>query len=312
MTPEPTTELTPEPTTELEIGFALPVAGSWATPDNILTVARKAEQLGYANLWTFQRLLAPVDEQLAPVYRSVLDPTAVLGFAAAVTERVGLGVAIVNAPFLSPAMLAKQFATLDVLSAGRLIAGLGLGWLAAEFTASGVPFERRGARMEEYLRCLAALWGPDPVSFAGEFYQVPPSQALPKPVRRPPVLLGGDAKPALERIGRLADGWISSSRVSPAELGQRVEVVTAAAVQAGRDPKALKFVCRGVVLDAERTRPLTGSLEEVRADLPELAAQGITEVFIDLNFDPTVGNPDADPAASMRRAHAVLEALAPS
>lgn len=299
-------------TTSVKVGFALPVSGSWATPENVLTVARKAEQLGYSSLWTFQRLLAPVAEQLAPQYRSVLDPTAVLGFAAAVTERAGLGVAIVNAPFLSPALLAKQFASLDVLSSGRLIAGLGLGWLGGEFTASGIPYERRGARMEEYLRCLDALWGPDPVSFDGEFYQVPPSLALPKPVRRPPVLLGGDATPALQRIGRLADGWISSSRVPPTELGERVRVVIAAAVEAGRDPSELQFVCRGVVLDTERTGPLTGSLQEVRADLPELAAQGITEVFIDLNFDPAIGSPDADPAASMRRAHAVLEALAPA
>jgi probable F420-dependent oxidoreductase len=247
----------------------------------------------------------------------VLDPTVVLGYAAAVTERVDLGIAIINAPFESPALLAKQLATLDVLCGGRLIAGLGLGWLPAEFTASGVPFERRGARMDEYLRCLDALWGPDPVQFDGEFYQVPPSIALPKPVprsnsTRPPILMGGDAKAALERIGRLGDGWISSSRVPPDEFGQRVDVVKAAAQAAGRDPDQLRFVCRGVLLDAPRTRPLTGTLTEIRDDLPGLASQGVTDLFIDLNFDPTIGHVDADPAASMRRAQTVLEAFAPA
>ena len=224
----------------MRMGFGLPVSGSWATPDNVLTVARRADQFGYASVWSFQRLLTPPGNQLAPVYTSVLDPTVVLGYAAAVTERVDLGIAIINAPFESPALLAKQLATLDLLSRGRLIAGLGLGWLPEEFTASGVPFERRGARIEEYLRCLEALWGPDPVRFDGEFYQVPPSLALPKPVpratsgsgrsSRPPILMGGDAPAALERIGRIGDGWISSSRVPPADFGQRVEVVKAAAV----------------------------------------------------------------------------------
>jgi probable F420-dependent oxidoreductase len=282
----------------------------------VLTVARRAERLGYSSLWSFQRLLAPTGAQLAPVYLSVLDPTVVLGYAAAVTERAELGIAIINAPFESPALLAKQLATLDLLSHGRLIAGLGLGWLAEEFTASGVPFERRGARIEEYLRCLAALWGPDPVAFEGEFYQVPASSVQPKPVPRgaagrPPILIGGDAPAALERIGRIGDGWISSSRVPPTQLGQRIEVVKASAVAAGRDPQALRFVCRGVLLDAARTRPLTGSFEEMRADLPGLAEQGLTDLFIDLNFDPTIGNPDADPDASMLRADAVLEAFAP-
>jgi probable F420-dependent oxidoreductase len=301
----------------MQIGFGLPVSGSWAIPDNVLTVARRAEQLGYAGLWSFQRLLAPPGNQLAPVYTSVLDPSVVLGYAAAVTERIDLGIAIINAPFESPALLAKQLATLDVLSRGRLIAGLGLGWLQQEFVASGIPFERRGARIEEYLRCLEALWGPDPVEFDGDFYRVPPSVAQPKPVPRagsgrPPILLGGDATAALERIGRIGDGWISSSRVPPTEFGRRVDVIKASATAAGRDPESLRFVCRGVLLDAPRTRPLTGSLDEVREDLPGLAEQGITELFIDLNFDPTIGSPDADPAASMRRAQAVLEAFAPS
>jgi probable F420-dependent oxidoreductase len=305
----------------MQIGFALPVSGSWATPDNVLTVARRAEELGYTSLWTFQRLLAPMDAELAPVYRSVLDPTVVLGYAAAVTERVELGIAIINAPFESPALLAKQLATLDILSRGRLLAGLGLGWLPGEFIASGVPFERRGARIEEYVRCLEAIWGPDPVRFDGEFYRVPVSLALPKPVPRPgadgpatgrpPILIGGDAPAALERIGRIGDGWISSSRVPPAEFGQRVDAVKASARRAGRDADRLRFVCRGVLLDAPRTRPLTGSLDQVRADLPGLADQGVTDLFIDLNFDPTIGHLDADPVASMRRAHAVLEALAP-
>ena len=297
----------------MDVGFGLPVSGAWATPENVVTVARHAEELGYSTLWSFQRLLVPIEETMAPVYASVLDPVVALAFAAGVTHRTGLGTAIVNAPFLPPVVLAKQLATLDVLSRGRLLAGLGLGWIPEEFTAAGVSYPRRGDRMEEYLRCLDALWGPDPVAFDGEFYQVPAARVRPKPVQRPrpPVLLGGSAPRALERAGRLADGWISASRFPLDQLSAAIGAVRDGAEKAGRDADALRQVCRGVVVVGPRKRPLTGTLDEIRADLPGLAAQGVTEVFVDLNFDPAVGHPDADPRAALRHALTVLDALAP-
>jgi probable F420-dependent oxidoreductase len=301
----------------MEMGFGLPVSGAWATPANIREVATTAERLGYTTLWSFQRLTVPVDEagtpQLPPAYGSVLDPLVPLGFAAAVTERIGLGTAIVNMPYQSPAVLAKGLASLDVLSGGRLVAGLGIGWLPDEFTAVGVPFERRGDRAEEYLDCLAALWTEEPVAFEGEFYTVPRSSFLPKPVQAggPPILLGGSAARALRRAGRRTSGWISASRADLARLGESIGEVREGAREAGRDPASLRFVCRGVVRDAPRSGPLTGSLDEVRADLPALAAQGVTETFVDLNFDPAVGSPDVAPETAMRRAREVLEALAP-
>ncbi len=298
----------------MDISFGLPVSGSWATPRNITEIATRAEQLGYASLWTFQRLLVPDGVPLGPVYASVLDPVAALGFAAAVTERVRLGTAIVNLPFQAPAVLGKQLATLDVLSNGRLHAGLGLGWAEQEFIAAGASFEQRGKRAEEYIDCLRAVWGPDPVEFDGNFYHVPRSSILPKPVQRPhpPILLGGAAPRALARIGRLADGWISSSRAELTALADSVRQVKDAASEAGRDPAALRYICRGVVKNAPRGDLLTGSLDDIRADLLAIAEQGITETFLDLNFDPTIGNPEADPTASMRRAHEVLDAFAPS
>jgi probable F420-dependent oxidoreductase len=297
----------------MQIGFGLPVSGSWATPGNVRAIATRADELGYASLWSFQRLLVPHPVQLEPQYRSVSDPLLPLAFAAAVTSRARLGAAIVNLPFQAPAVLAKQVATLDVLSGGRAVAGVGLGWVREEFDAVGVPFERRGDRGEEYVAALRALWAPDPVSFAGEFYTVPPSSLLPKPERPggPPLLIGGTAPKALARCGRIADGWISNSRADPATLERPIGAVKEAAAAAGRDADALEFVVRGVVLGGERTRPLTGSLDEVRADLPLLASKGVTEVFVDLNFDPAIGSPEADPARSMDRALEVLEGLAP-
>jgi probable F420-dependent oxidoreductase len=297
----------------MRMGFGLPVSGAWATPENVREIAETAERLGYSTLWSFQRLFVAENQPLPPAYSSVLDPVPPLAFAAAVTGRIRLGTAIINMPYQAPSVLAKSLATLDVLSAGRLVAGLGLGWSPEEFASVGVPYERRGVRAEEYLAALRALWGPDPVEFAGEFYSVPRASVLPKPVQPdgPPVLLGGGAPRALARAGAMSDGWISSSRADPETLGESVGAVRAGARDAGRDPSGLEFVCRGVVLDAPRTRPLTGSLDQVRDDLPMLADQGITETFVDLNFDPAVGNPDVPSQTAMRRAREVLEALAP-
>jgi probable F420-dependent oxidoreductase len=301
----------------MQLGFAVPVSGSWATAANCGDIAQRAEELGYASLWTFQRLLSPLDGDrpvLDPQYRSVHDPLAVLGFLAARTTTPRLGVAVVNMPYYAPVVLAKLLTTLDHLSAGRIDTGLGIGWLPHEFDAVGMAVERRGARADDYLRCLRAIWTDDIVDYAGDFYRVPHSRIDPKPVQRPhpPVLLGGAAPAALRRAGRVADGWISSSRADLDTIDESVRLVRGAAQDAGRDPDALRFVCRGVVRVRTGERaPLVGSLDEVRADLDALAAKGITETFVDLNFDPEIGSPDADPAVSMRRAHEVLEALAP-
>ena len=276
-----------------QLGFGLPVSGRWATPDTIRRIAGRAEELGYASLWTFQRVLNPVGELLGPAHESVLDPVVPLALVAGDTDRIRLGTATICAPFTAPALLAKTLTSLDVLSGGRLTVGLGMGWLRQEYVAAGVPYERRGARMDEYLRCLEALWTQDPVEFAGDFYTVPRSHVAPSPVQRPhpPVLLGGAAAPALRRAGRLAQGWICSSRQDLADLGAKVETVRAGAREAGRDPDALQIVVR---LTREPT------LEVLAA----LRAQGVTEVFLDLNLSPR--------AVDVEYADRVLETFAPT
>ena len=304
----------------MKIGFGAPVSGAWATPQNLVAFAARAEQAGYASLWSFQRLLVPVDSGMESVYHSVLDPMVALAYAAAVTARIRLGVAIINMPFISPSYLAKQAASLDVLSQGRHDLGLGIGWMPEEFVMTGATMAGRGARTAEYIAVLRSLWGPGRSEFDGDHYQVPPGVQAPKPVQHggPPVLLGGMARPALERIGRLADGWITSSRTDLSKIGTGVAVVRDAAAAAGRDPDALRIICRGVVrAGAEARGPdgarllLSGDPAAIRADLEWLSAQGVTEVFFDLNWDPQIGAPDADPAAATRRAAELLEALAP-
>ncbi len=298
------------------LGFAVPVSGSWATPENCVQVARRAEDLGYSSLWTFQRLLSPVDGDapvLDPQYRRVHDPLITLAYLAGHTTRARLGVAVVNLPYYAPVVLAKLLTTLDHVSGGRLDVGLGIGWLPQELEAVGVPAARRGTRAEEYLRALDAIWSQEVVEHEGDFYRVPRSRIDPKPLQRPhpPLLLGATAERALRRAGRLADGWISSSRADPTRIDESIGIVRQAARDAGRDPDGLRFVCRGVVKVGAPRAPLAGSFDEIRADLEDLAGKGVTETFVDLNFDPQIGTPDADAAASMRRADEVLEALAP-
>jgi probable F420-dependent oxidoreductase len=301
----------------MQLGLAPPVSGSWATPANCAAVARRAEELGYASMWTFQRLLSPLEGDaplLPPVYHQVHDPLAVLAYLAGHTTTVRLGLAVVNLPFYSPIVLAKQLTTIDHLSDGRLDVGLGLGWSPHEFEAAGGALRRRGARADDFIGCLIAIWTQDVVEYSGEFYRVPRSRVGPKPVQQPhpPLLLGGLAEPSLRRAGRLADGWIVSSRADLRRIDESIAVVRSAAEDAGRDPDDLRVICRGVVKVRPGERaPLVGSLDEISADLAELAGKGVTETFVDLNFDPEIGSPDADPLESMRRADEVLEALAP-
>jgi probable F420-dependent oxidoreductase len=295
----------------MKIGFGAPVSGAWATPENLAWFAGTAERLGYDSLWTFQRLLVGTDDNLDPVYQSVLDPLLGLTFAAAHTSRIRLGVALVNLPFVSPVYLAKQAATLDVLSGGRLDLGLGIGWSRTEFTATGAGPERRGARAEEYVRVLHVLWDNEVSAFDGDFYTVPPSRMAPRPVQSggPPILLGGVVRPALERAGRLAAGWLSRSATNLDRIAEQVEIVRAAAA----DPDAVRIVVRGVVqAGGPRTGRLTGSYDEIRADADWLATQGVTELYYDLNWDKQIGNPDVSPEAATARAAKIIEALAPA
>ncbi|MBI2158219.1 MAG: LLM class F420-dependent oxidoreductase [Candidatus Rokubacteria bacterium] len=289
----------------MKLGFGLPVGGAWATPDGLARVARAAERLGYHSLWTFQRLLYPVAPKneyygtpgaaWPEAFRAVLDPPATLAFVAALTTRVRLGVSVLLMPFYSPVVLAKQLATLDVLSRGRLDVGLGLGWSLDEYEAAGASLARRGARADEFVRCLKAMWADDPVEFAGEFYRVPRALVSPKPVQRPhpPILIGGYAEAVFRRAVRLGDGY-TGGNIPLAELAPLVARLRALAREAGRDPEALPIVCR---------RALRGSLDEIRADVRRYAEAGVTELFLDPNFQPG--------GASVDGVLALMEALAP-
>jgi probable F420-dependent oxidoreductase len=304
----------------MNLGVALPMAGDWATPDNQVRVAQAAEALGYHSLWTFQRLLyavkpkndyPPLPGQPWPTaFERVLDPIVSLAYVAGATRRVRLGTSVLLMPYYQPIVLAKQLATLDLVSGGRLDVGLGLGWSEDEYDAVGVPFRQRGRRGDEFLRCLKAIWTEPEVEFHGEFYRVPRAKVEPKPVQKPhpPITIGGYSPVVVQRAVRLGDGFnggnVPLDRVAPvvAELRQ-------AATAIGRDPATLHVVSRGSYHVHDRPqgpnrRPLWGSIDEIREDIGRYAAAGLTELFLEPNFQAG--------GARLDRTLAQMEALAPN
>lgn len=292
----------------MKLGVALPIAGAWATADNQIRVAQTAERLGYHSVWVFQRLLYALEpkNEYPPVpgprwpaaFERVMDPIVTLAYVAAATRRVRLGTSVLLVPFYQPAVLAKMLATLDVLSGGRLEVGLGLGWAEDEYAAVGVPFARRGARADEFIRCLKAAWTDDVVEFAGEFYRIPRSRIEPKPLQRPhpPITVGGYSPVVLRRAVTLGDGF-NGGNMPLAQVAAIVAGLGKAAAEAGRDPAALRVVARGSfnVFDAAQgpdRRPLWGSLDEIREDIRRYADAGLTELFLEPNFQP--GGPVLD------------------
>ena len=165
----------------------------------------------------------------APGTTPMPDPLELLAFAAAVTDRLMLGTCVVVAPLHSPAVLAKRAATVDVLSGGRLILGLGIGWQREEYAAVGAPFTERGPRLEESVAAMRALWAGGPATYHGRYVSFERVHLTPAPTRGAvPILLGGNSAPAVRRAGRLAEGWFPYT-LGPAELAERADLLRAAA-----------------------------------------------------------------------------------
>jgi alkanesulfonate monooxygenase SsuD/methylene tetrahydromethanopterin reductase-like flavin-dependent oxidoreductase (luciferase family) len=276
------------------IGVSLPHFGPHMGPEAVATVARAAEDCGFDAVSVSERLLMPVREDWSNDAglpdAHVWDPIEVLTWAAAHTDRIRLLTAIVNAIFQPPIVLARRLATLDRLSRGRLDVGLGQGGggtpetgylIPEEFTAAGVPLERRGDGFVEHVAAMRACWGPDPVSFEGEHYEIPRSTVGPKPhAGSIPLLFGALVRSTIERAARLDAGLIVVA-VNWDEVSQRIDWYRAAG---GLGP---------VVINA-MPEPSDGELSTddfvgtVRSDLNRAAIVGADEVHFTLNLGTPV------------------------
>jgi probable F420-dependent oxidoreductase len=204
----------------VKLGLFVPLAAPLATPEFVATLGREAEALGFASLWLAEHVVLFDEPASRYPYAAdgrfpargeagFLDPFGALGFLAGVTSRIRLGTGICLLPQRNPVYVAKEVATADWLSGGRVDFGVGVGWLAEEFEAVGVPFAERGLRCRAYLEVCRRLWC-DPVSaHEDRFYRLPACRAYPKPVQQPhpPIHFGGESDAALERVADLGQGW---------------------------------------------------------------------------------------------------------
>ncbi|MGW0735937.1 LLM class F420-dependent oxidoreductase [Streptomyces sp. NPDC002851] len=281
----------------VKLGLGLPQMKQYAIGRDIPEVARAAEQAGYESLWVFERVLFPTPPAEGRYgieglpwpkqYRSVADPMVSLTLAAAATERARLGTSVLVAPLHLPFELARGLATLDAASGGRVVAGLGTGWSRSEYAAQGVvPFERRGAALDELLDVCRAVWGPDPVAYEGKSAKVVPSEVGPKPARPIPVYLPANSPRAARRLIDRADGWMPAA-TGPDRLAEEWQRLKELAAERGR--KRPFAVCvranarySAKPYDGEDRAPFQGSVEQIVEDLVAHARVGVEEILIDL------------------------------
>lgn len=189
----------------MRFGIHLPQFGRAASPESIADAARQADDLGFAHVWVSDHLGIPADAPYPPAY--MFDPLTTLTWAAAATTHIGLGTSVLVIPYRAPLALAKQLASIDVLSGGRLIVGAGPGWLAGEFAALGVPYDQRGVRTDEGIAAMRACWTERVVNYRATTVAIDGLRVVPQPGRPVPIWIGGASGRALRRAAALGDGW---------------------------------------------------------------------------------------------------------
>ena len=291
----------------MNIGVSLPSVGPIAEREFVLDTARAADRLGFHSVWATDHVVIPKDRKSEyPYKRSTtemlftpgitwLDPVSTMGVVAGATENVLIGSAVLVLPYRNPVVLANEISTLDRLSEGRIILGIGAGWLAEESRALGVPPEERGARTDEFIRVLKTLWDSgSPLSFAGRFVNFTDVVLATQPSRAggPPVYVGGNTKAALRRTGALADGWLGME-IWVDEVAEIRGGIERATKEADRDPSDVALSIRrgvkppfGVSDFLPERRAITGSARDVADELARYRDEGVTTMILDLAMFP--------------------------
>jgi probable F420-dependent oxidoreductase len=298
----------------LKVGITLPQAGQQATRENIIQAARQAEGEGFDSVWVFERLLWPLkpqtpypgtpDGSLPIEYQNILDPIETLSFVAANTSKIALGTSVIDMLFHNPVILARRFATLDVMSQGRAICGLGIGWSKDEYQAANVPFNNKGKRADEFIQALKKIWTNDIVEFKGEYYNIPASKIGPKPIQKPniPIYLGGFSPNTFARMVNYdTNGWLGLIGGPLEYLENTLNDIREKATRANKDQNSFKTILLTYpnviespsqpdtsVSPRERQRfPLTGTVDEIAGDLKRIKGMGVEHIVFGYNFIST-------------------------
>jgi probable F420-dependent oxidoreductase len=291
----------------LKVGITLPQAGQQATRENVIQMAQKAEKEGFDSLWVFERLLWPINPQtpypatqdgsLPIEYQIMLDPLETLTYVAANTSKITLGTSVIDILFHNPVMLARRFATLDVLSEGRTMCGLGIGWSKDEYEASNIPLRDRGRRADEFVQALKRVWMDDVVEFRGKFYNIPASKIGPKPVQKPhpPLYMGGFSANTHSRIVNYdANGWLGLIAGPLEYLDNTIKAIKDLANKANKDPNNFRIILLtypNIVVDSKSQAtneaqrfPLTGTIDQAGNDIQRIKQMRIDHIIFGYNF----------------------------
>lgn len=235
----------------------IPINVGPSNAEGIVSVAKKSEEVGLESVWTFEHAIVPIDYESKYPYSAdgkmgvkpetnFIDPLIALTLVAAHTTTIRLGTGVNILPQVNPLLLAKQSASLDLISGGRFMLGVGIGWLREEFDAMGVPFEKRGARFDDYIQAMRKAWSPDVVEHQSEHIQWTGFKSHPLPVQDPfPVIIGGTKGKAFQRIARYGQGWFAPTPSPDALVPQLAQLAEACAAE-GRDPASVEVTCMWV------------------------------------------------------------------
>ena len=291
----------------MKYGFTLPGRGHLATPERLGIIARKGEEFGFDTLLTGDHILVP--KNISSVYPYTeggefpgsgsgesMEQITLLSYIAGQTSKIRLVTSVLIVPHRNPLIAAKSLATLDLLSEGRLVVGVGVGWMREEFQALGLPpFEERGAVTDEYIRAFKVLWTEDDPHFQGKYISFDDISFLPKPVQKPhpPIWVGGESRPALRRTAELADGWypLGSNPTfpmgTPEQLKAGLERLAVYAERFGRDPSTIETIYRTHQFELLKQAagpdrlPFVGDADQIAGDIRQYQDMGVTSMIWD-------------------------------
>jgi probable F420-dependent oxidoreductase len=289
----------------MDFGLHLPASSPTVTAEDLVRFAQRAEALGFYCLTVADHIVVPND--ISVPYPYTIDgkyPGAgyhfetltTMSFLAGATKRIRFATSVMIAPYRNAILTAKMLSSLDVLSNGRVIVGLGVGWMKEEFEALQAPrFEDRGKVTDEYIKAFRELWTSDNPSFHGKYCNFSNVVFLPKPVQKPtiPIWIGGHSKQALRRAGQLGDGWhpiggVPTIPLEPENIAKDMSTLREYAEGAGRDPKKIRVALKGSLFDREKQiapgkrRRFIGSAEEIASDIRAYRAVGVDTMIFDV------------------------------